>query len=249
MSLDNAVGNERSAAAAVSASEAAVRQAQLNLGYSKVTSLLGGIAGLAQVHVGDLVGPSLAGALTVVSTVNPIKVYYMVSEPFYLSFMQQFSPDGSPSRPRRTLEHELVLADGSIYPVQGELFALDRQVDARTGTIRAVALFPNPANFLRPGQFVRVRVLTGTRKGALLVPQRAVTEIQVSYAVAVVDSANTVGIRMVKVGERVGTLWIVEEGLRAGERVVVEGTQMARPGMKVRPKPFSLPSPSSRPMP
>ena len=244
--LQNAEAAEQSAGAAVRASQAALRQAELNLAFSKVTSPLQGIAGLAQVNVGDLVGPGQAGSLTVVSTIDPTKVYYSISEQFYLSYMEQFSPNPANDLHKKPLEHELILADGSLYPVKGELFALDRQVDMQTGTIRVVALFANPANFLRPGQFVRVRVLTGIRKGALLVPQRAVTEIQVSYEVAVVDSANTVQIRMVKVGEQVGTLWIIEEGLRPGERVIAEGTQKVKPGMKVRPIPFSPASPASK---
>ena len=231
------------AKAAVSAAEAAVETAELNLGFTKVTSLIDGIAGIAQAQVGNLVSPT-SGPLTTVSTVDPIKVYFTPTEREYLNFTRtnptQSQRDAASSR----LELELVLVDGTTYPQKGRFFVADRQIDQRTGAIRIAGTFPNPGNILRPGQYGRVRAVTSLREGALLVPQRAVAELQGGYRVAVVGDANKVSIRAVKVGNRIGSMWIIEEGLNPGERVVAEGAQKVRPDVVVNPKPFVAPSPT-----
>jgi len=231
------------AKAAVAAAEAAVETAELNLGFTKVTSLIDGIAGIAQAQVGNLVSPT-SGPLTTVSTVDPIKVYFTPTEREYLNFTRtnptQSQRDAASSR----LELELVLVDGTTYPQKGRFFVADRQIDQRTGAIRIAGTFPNPGNILRPGQYGRVRAVTSLREGALLVPQRAVAELQGGYRVAVVGDANKVSIRAVKVGNRIGSMWIIEEGLNPGERVVAEGTQKVRPDVVVNPKPFVAPSPT-----
>jgi len=245
--LDDAIGNEQTTLAAVIAARAAVENAQISLGFTRVTSLIDGVAGLANAQVGDLVGPAVQGGeLTIVSTINPIKVYYTVNEQAYIDFMRRFSSEAAGLEAARKLDIELFLADGSSYPYKGTFYAIDRQVNVRTGTLRVESLFPNPRNLLRPGQFARVRVHIGTQKGALLVPQRAVTELQGSYEVAVVGPDNRVDIRPVKAGERVGSLWVIEEGLKPGERVVAEGEQKVMQGVTVVPKPFA-PPPSSAP--
>ena len=239
--LDDATGAERSTLAAVISARAAGEKARLDLAFTKIISPINGIAGIAKAQVGDLVGPAAQGGeLTTVSTINPIKVYYTVNEQAYIDFMKRFSSEDAGLEQARKLSIDLILSDGLIYPYKGTFYAIDRQVDVRTGTLRVEALFPNPRNLLRPGQFVRVRVLIGTKKGALLVPQRAVTELQGSFQVAVVGIENRVEIRPVKVGERVGTFWLIDEGLKAGERVVVEGVQKVKQGMPVTPKPFAL---------
>ena len=247
--LDNAVQANRAAQAQVraakgqiDAAKAQVDAAQLNLSFTKVVSLIDGIAGIAQAQIGDLVGP--ATLLTTVSTVDPIKVYFPVSERGYLDYVKE-NPDAAKRAAQEAqLGLELLLADGTLYPHKGRFSLADREVDVKTGTLRLQGLFPNPGNILRPGQFARVRAITTTRKGALLVPQRAVTELQGSYQVAAVGNDNKVSIRPVKVGERVGTDWIIEEGLKPGEKVVAEGIQRVKAGMTVDPKPFT-----AKPMP
>ena len=241
--LDNAVQANLAAQAAVRAAQASIDAAkaqmdtaQVNLGFTKVVSLIDGIAGIAQAQIGDLVGPT--SLLTTVSTVDPIKVYFPVSERGYLDYMKE-NPDAvKRAAQEKELGLQLILADGSLYPHKGTFSFADREVDVKTGTLRLQGLFPNPGNILRPGQFARVRAITTTKKGALLVPQRAVTELQGNYQVAVVGNDNKVSIRPVKVGERVGTEWIIEEGLKPGEKVVAEGTQRVKAGMTVDPKPF-----------
>ena len=238
--LDDAVASERSARAQVLGATAAVEKARLDLGFTKITSLIDGMAGLARAQVGDLVGPAVQGGeLTTVSTINPIKVYYTINEQAYINFMRRFSSEAAGLAEARKLRIELVLGDGSRYPYTGRFYAIDRQVDVRTGTFRVAALFPNPRNLLRPGQFVRVRVLIGTQRGALLVPQRAVMELQGSYQVAVVGSDNKVEMRPVKPGERVDSLWAIDEGLKPNERVVAEGLQKVKQGIVVQPRPFA----------
>jgi membrane fusion protein (multidrug efflux system) len=218
---------------------AAVETARLNLGFTRITSLIDGMAGLARAQVGDLVGPTVQGGeLTTVSTINPIKVYYTINEQAYINFMRRFASEAAGLEAAKQLRIELVLGDGSKYPHPGRFYAIDRQVDVRTGTLRVAALFPNPTNLLRPGQFVRVQVLIGTRKGALLVPQRAVMELQGGYQLAVVGRDDKVEMRPVKPGERVGSLWVIDEGLKPGERVVAEGLQKVKQGIVVTPRPF-----------
>lgn len=245
--LDDAIGAEQSSLAAVIAAKAAVENSRLNLGFTRVTSLIDGMAGLARAQVGDLVGPTAQGGeLTTVSTINPIKVRYTINEQAYIDFMRRFSSEAAGLEEARKLDIELFLADGSRYPFKGSFYAIDRQVDVRTGTLRVEALFPNPRHLLRPGQFVRVHVHIGTKRGALLVPQRAVSELQGSFQVAVLGSDNRVDIRTVRTGERVGSLWVIDEGLKAGERIVAEGVQKVRQGEPVLAKPFSLASTAAR---
>ena len=223
--------------AAVTVAKAAVQQAQLNLGFTRILSPIEGIPGIAKAQIGDLVGP-LTGELTTVSTLDPIKVYYSVTEQAYINFTRLFSDETVRTERSRQLELQLIFADGTTYPREGRVYAVDRQINPSTGALRVEALFPNPGNALRPGQFARVRVKFDTRKGALLVPQRAVSELQGSYQIVVVGSDNKAHIRPVKVGERSGALWIIEEGLKPGERVVVEGIQKVKEGAAVTPKPF-----------
>ncbi|MGZ8246986.1 efflux RND transporter periplasmic adaptor subunit [Methylomagnum sp.] len=233
---DTAVGREASTAAEVLAARAAVETAQLELGFTRITSPIDGIAGLSKAQIGNLVGPGSANAvLTTVSQVDPIKAYIPLSEQQYL----QFARDRQNGESHRESPLELILADGTTYPQPGKFFFADRQVDVKTGTIQVAVLFPNPGGLLRPGQFARIRAVTKTRPGALLVPQRAVAEMQGRRLVAVVKPDNTVEVRPVKSAETIGSLWVIEEGLKPGERVIVEGIQKARPGTKVDPKPFA----------
>jgi RND family efflux transporter MFP subunit len=229
------------AKATIEAAKAAMDTAKLNLGFTNIISPIDGVAGLAQAQVGNLVSAGTS-SMTKISTVDPIKSYFTVTEQEYLRYVRA-TPDRKERDARnQQLELELVLADGSIYPHKGKFFVADREVNAQTGSIRLAGLFPNPGNILRPGQYGRVRAATEIKKSALLVPQRAVTELQGKYQVAVVGSDNKVSIRPIKIGERSGSMWIIEEGLNPGERVVAEGTQKIRPDMVVNPKPYLEPS-------
>jgi len=223
--------------AAVEAARATVKTAELNLSFTKITSPIDGVAGIAQAQVGNLIQPN-GGALTTVSTLDPIKVYFTLSEQEYLAYTRRDSIQRTWGAGAKGLELELVLADGSTYSQKGKFFVADRQVDQKTGSIRLAGIFPNPGNTLRPGQYGRVRAITSMKESALLVPQRAVTELQGSYRVAVVDNDNKVNIRPVKVGPRVGAMWVIEDGLKPDERVVAEGTQKVRPDAAVNPIPF-----------
>ena len=225
------------ARAQVEAARAAVAKAELDLGFTRITSPIDGIAGIAQAQVGNLVNPT-SGALTMVSTVDPIKVYFTLSEQEYLNHTRRNPTQGARDAASKKLELELVLADGTTYPQKGRFFVADRQVDQKTGAIRLAGVFPNPGNTLRPGQYGRVRAVTSTKVGALLVPQRSVSELQGGYRVAVVGSDNKVSVRPVKVGDRIGRMWIIEEGLKPGERVIAEGTQKVGPDAIVNPIPF-----------
>jgi RND family efflux transporter MFP subunit len=230
--------------AAVQAAKAAVQTAELNLGFTHLISPIDGIAGQAQQQVGALVSPS-SGVVTTVSTVDPIKVYFTVSEQEYLDFNRRFPSAVSREAEEVRLKFELILADGTIFAQPGRFSFADRQVSQGTGAIRLAVLFANPGNILRPGQYAKVRTATRVQSGALLVPQRAVSELQGNYQVAVVDPENKVSIRTVKVGDRIGTTWIINEGLKPGERVVAEGVQKVRADSQVNPKPFA-PSPASK---
>ena len=234
--LDNDIQANASAKAVVAAAKAQVDQAQLNVGFTKVRSLVDGIAGLAKGQIGDLVGPTTV--LTTVSQVNPIKAYVSISEQEYMKAAARINAasQGRMAEAPHKKNLELLLSDGSVYPGKGWLVLADRQVDVKTGTIRVAGAFDNPDGFLRPGQFGRVRVVTGIQKGALLVPQRAVVETQGSYSVVVVGGDNKASIRPVKAGERVGQLWIINEGVKPGEQVIVEGIQKAREGSPVQPR-------------
>jgi membrane fusion protein (multidrug efflux system) len=231
--LDNAVGSEQATHAAVLSAQAAVEKAKLDLGFTRIISPIDGIAGIAKAQIGDLVGPGRIDELTTVSTVDPIKVYVPISEQEYIKAMQKGATE------TQKLPLELVLSDGSNYPQKGEIAFADRQVDVKTGTIMVATIFPNPGNLLRPGQFARIRAVITIRNGALLVPQRAVTEIQGKYMVAVVGPDNKADIRQVKVGERVDSQWVINEGLKPGDRVVAEGIQKVKKDMPVSPKPVS----------
>jgi membrane fusion protein (multidrug efflux system) len=235
--VETASGAIAAARATVQSSQAAVQTAQLNLGFTNIVSPIDGVAGIAQAQVGNLVNPSSA-PLTTVSTVDPIKVYFTVAEQEYLNYIRRSPTEMQLAAAQNTLELELVLADGTIYPQKGKFFAADRNVDQQTGAIRLAGLFPNSGNILRPGQYGRVRAATAWRRGALLVPQRAVTEMQDICQVAVVGNDNKIDIRAVKVGERVESMWIITDGLRRGESVVIEGTQKVRPGAEVTPRAF-----------
>jgi membrane fusion protein (multidrug efflux system) len=218
---------------------ATVRTAQLNLGFTRIVSPIDGVAGLAQAQVGDLVQPNnpTSPPLTTVSTIDPIKVFFTLSEQEYLAFTKRNLIEARTGGSVTQLELELILADGSTYPQKGSFYFADRQVDQKTGAIRIAGLFLNPGNVLRPGQYGRVRAVVSTKKNALLVPQRAVTQLQGGYQVDVVSHDNTIEVRTIKVGDHSGSMVIVEEGLKPGETVVVEGTQRVKPGSLVNPKP------------
>ena len=237
--LDNEVQAKLGAQAAVESGRAAVEQAGLNLEWTKVTSLVDGIAGIAEVQIGNLVGPN--SVLTSVSQVEPIKAYFPISEREYV-LVQKESSVVSTKHTIRLFGNslELMLTDGSTYPQKGKILLADRQVDPNTGTIRIVAAFPNPGNILRPGQYGRVRVETNMKNGALLLPQSAVAESQGSYQVAVVGSDHKVRMRTVKPGETVGTMWVIDEGLQPGEQVVIEGLQKLKEGTVVTLKPAKV---------
>ena len=215
------------AGAGVTAAEAALETAKVNLGFTRLTSPIDGIAGVAAIQVGNLVGPS-ASAVTTVSTLDPIKANFTVSEQEYLSLVRADAL-------HKLLLH-LVLADGSVHAQPGRFSFADRQVDPATGAIQLTGLFPNPGNTLRPGQYAKVRATVGVRAGALLVPQQAVIDTQGTYSVAVVDPSNTVRFALVKVGDTVGSDWVIDEGLKPGERVVTQGLFHIRPGAAVSPK-------------
>jgi membrane fusion protein, multidrug efflux system len=230
--LDDSIGMEQAGRAAVLSAQASVDKARLDVGFTKIISPIDGIAGLAKTQLGNLVGPGATEELTTVSTVNPIKVYFQVSEQEYIRAMHRSASE------REKKEGQLILSDGSVYPEKGRYAFADRQVDITTGTIKVAAVFPNPGNLLRPGQYGRIRVAQSIRRDALLVPQRSVSEVQGKYMVAVVGPDNKVDIRPVKAAERVDNLWVILDGLKPGERVVVEGIQKVRPGMPVTPKAF-----------
>lgn len=242
--LDNAVQNNLAAEATVETakaqiqtSAAAVETAKINLGFTQLIAPIDGIAGQAQLQVGALVTPS-SGVVTSVSTVNPIKVVFTVSEPQYLDWRRRFPTESSRLAADKNLRLQLILADGRTYDHEGTFYFADRQVNVGTGAIQIAGLFPNPENILRPGGYGRVRAVIRTQPNALLVPQRAVTELQGGYQLAVVDGEDKVSIRPITLGEGVGSNWIVTAGLSAGERVVAEGIQKVRPGIHVNPKPF-----------
>src|SRR5713101_70532 len=242
---DNAVQTNLAAKAtvlsskgAIEAAEAAVKTAQINLDFTRLIAPIDGIAGQAQLQVGALVNTS-SSAITTVSTVDPIKVFFTVSEQEYLAFNRLYPTEATRQTQEKRLPLELILADGTSYAKKGKVSFADRAVNQNTGAIRIAGLFDNPGNILRPGQYARIRAATTIRQGALLVPQRAVSELQGNYQVAVVDSNNKVSIATVAVGERTGPMWIIEDGLKAGDRVVASGRQKVRPGAQVNPKPFA----------
>jgi membrane fusion protein, multidrug efflux system len=235
--VDTSKAQITAALAAVEEDKAAVETARINLGFTRLTSPIDGIPGIAQLQVGALVSPA-SGAITTVSTVDPIKVYFTVSEQEYIEYTRHFPTAEQRQDNRRRLELDLILADGSTYPHKGRVYFADREVNVRTGAIRVAGLFPNPGNILRPGQYGRVRTAIQVQKGALLVPQQAVFDLQGTHEIAVVDSAAKVTIRAATLGDTVGHQWIVRDGVKPGERVIVTGLQKVRTGMIVDPKPF-----------
>jgi membrane fusion protein, multidrug efflux system len=237
--LDDSIQAHAATKGMVAAAKAAVEQAKLNLSWTKITAPIDGVVGVSKAQIGDLIDASTE--LTSMSTLDPIRVYFPVSEQEYFEAaekVQQGYKDRKEGKEYSGALLDLVLGGEKIYPHKGQFYLVDRQVDTKTGTIRVAALFPNPNNLLRPGQFARVRAVTKTKEGAILVPQRAVTEMQGSHQVAVVTPENKVDIRPVKVGQRSGNLWMIDQGLKPGERVVVEGLQKVKAGMTVDPKPF-----------
>lgn len=236
--LDNDTQAKLAATAAVAAGKAAVEQAELNLGYSQVRSLIDGVAGIAQVQVGNLVSPMTV--LTSVSQMDPIKAYFPISSAEYLRIADRVNRGAGNLLSRSSrIPLELTVANGQTTTHRGEILFADRQVDPQTGTIQIVGSFPNPGNILRPGQTAEVRAMTEIVRGALLIPQRAVRELQGAYQVAVVQPDNKIEVRTVEVGEKSGSLWVITKGLAAGERVVAEGAQMVRTGMLVTPQPYN----------
>ncbi len=243
--LDNSVQNNLAALATVKTAqaqiatyEAAVETARINLEFTRLVAPIDGVAGQAQLQVGALVTPGSA-PVTSVSTLDPIKVYFTVSEPQYLAWRRRFPTETSRQAADKALRLQLILADGLTYPHEGKFYFADRQVNESTGAIRIAGLFPNPGNVLRPGGYARVRAVISIQHDALLVPQRAVSELQGGYQVAVVDGNDKVSIRTVTVGDRVGAQWIITDRLKPGERVIAEGVQKVRPGTQVNPKPFA----------
>lgn len=243
--LDTAVAARAVASASVIAAQGNLDTALTNLSYARITSPISGLAGIAKVRVGTLVGQPDATLLTTVSQIDPIRVAYTISEQAYLANAKKYRGQEDANAPA-TLE--LFLADRSLYPQRGRLSFLDRQIDPTTGTLTAMATFPNPDSLLRPGLYAKVRELREVRKGVLLVPQRAVTELQGTYQVMVIDANNKAETRPVETGERVDSRWIINSGLKPGERVVIEGLQKVRSGMIVAPSAASAAaSPSSAP--
>jgi len=229
--VETAKAQIEAANAAVEAARAAMEAARVNVGFTRLTSPIDGIAGQAQVQVGNLVSPA-GGVITTVSTLEPIKANFTVGEQEYLKFTRRAASD------MRRLELDLILADGTVYPHKGKFLFADRQVNQTTGAIVLTGQFPNPGNILRPGQYAKVRAIVETKENALLVPQRAVTELQGSYQVAVVSDDHKVSIENVKVGDRIGSMWLIEEGLKPGQQVIAEGVMKVRPGAVVNPKPL-----------
>jgi RND family efflux transporter MFP subunit len=242
---DDAVQANLEAQAAVVSTKAQVEQAQLNLEFTKITSPIDGIPSFAKAQIGDLVGPN-SGELTIVSTIDPIKAYFSITEQDYINFTKKFATDSARNEQIKHVEAELVLPDGSVYPLKGKVLAIDRSIGLTTGALRVEALFSNPNGVLRPGQFARVRVKADSTPNTVLAPCRAISELQGSYQVAVVDANNIVHIQPVHIGERSGSQCIIENGLKPGQRVVVEGLQKVRDGATVTTKNY-LEDSSSQP--
>ncbi|HTO99179.1 MAG TPA: efflux RND transporter periplasmic adaptor subunit [Myxococcales bacterium] len=237
--LDNAIAAQKASRAQVEAAKANVENASLNLGYTRLVAPIAGLAGQAQRKVGDLVGKGEPTLLTTVSSIDPIRVSVNIPEALYLRYADRLQavaqqdagaaiPKADPDGP------QLALSDGSVYEHRGRLILVDRSVDPQTGTLRADLAFPNPKRVLRPGLYAKVRYKEEVRPGALLVPQRAVSELQGQYSVVVVSAEGKAESRKVKPGPRVGSLWILEEGVKPGEKVIVEGVQKVRDGMMVK---------------
>jgi membrane fusion protein (multidrug efflux system) len=243
---DTAVAAAGSTRANVQADEAAVKQAELNLGYTKIISPVEGVAAIATAQVGDLVGPS-TGTLTSVSQLDPIKAIVTAGEGPFTDFVSRHPDPDERQRYINSLEFQLILGDGKVYPQKGKFYALDRNLDPKTGSIRYEVTFPNTGNNLRPGQFGKVRFVADMKQGAMVVPQEAVNEVQGNYQVAVVDPNNKVTLRPVKMGERIDSQWEVIDGLKPGDKVIVQGWQKVREGSPVTPKEWTPPAQSPAP--
>jgi membrane fusion protein (multidrug efflux system) len=237
---DTATAAAGSNRANVEADEAAVKQAEINLGYTKITAPIDGVVGFANNQVGDLVGPS-TGPLTTMSQIDPIKAVVTAGEGPFTDFVSRHPDATERNQYIKSLDFDLILSSGDVYPKKGKFYALDRNLDTKTGSIRYYVTFPNPGNILRPGQFGKVRFVADMKKGAMVIPQEAVNELQGSYQVAVVGDDNKVSIRPVQMGERIGAMWEVTEGLKPGDRVVVQGLQKAREGATVAAKDWTPP--------
>ncbi len=246
--LDDAIQSNLMAKAAIEADKAAADNARVNLGFTKILSPVDGIAGTALAQIGDLAGPG-GSVLTTVSTLDPIRVYFNINEEFYLTHFRQYATSRERAAHEAEMEFELILSDGSVYPRRGKWVFTGRQVDVNTGTLQVAAAFENPDSELRPGQYALVRAKTDVRKAALLVPQRAVTELQGACQVATVDAQNKAHIKTVQLGEQLGTEWLIEKGLAPDDRVIVEGTQKIKEGTVVDPEPFTVAQPENPPKP
>jgi RND family efflux transporter MFP subunit len=238
---DTAIAAAQAGRANIEADEAAVKTAELNLGYTKIIAPIDGVAGFANNQVGDLVGPT-TGPLTTVSQIDPIKAIVTAGEGPFTDFVSRHPDAKERNAYIKSLDFDLILGNGQVYPQKGKFYALDRNLDVKTGSIRYYVTFPNPGNILRPGQFGNVRFVADMKKGAMVIPQEAVNELQGSYQVAVVDENNKVSIRPVKMGERIGAMWEVTEGLKPGDKVVVQGLQKAREGSTVTAKDWTPPA-------
>src|SRR5213083_147314 len=238
---DTAIAAAGSSRANVEADQAAVEQAQLNLGYTKVTAPIDGLAGFANNQVGDLVGPT-TGPLTTVSQIDPIKAVVTAGEGPFTDFVSRHPDATERNAYIKSLDFDLILGNGELYPHKGKFYALDRSLDTKTGSIRYEVKFPNPGNILRPGQFGKVRFVADLKKGAMVIPQEAVNELQGNFQVALVDQDNKVSIRPVKMGERIGAMWEVTDGVKPGDKVVVQGIQKAREGAQVTVKDWTPPA-------
>ena len=238
---DTAIAAADSSTANVEADQAAVNQAEINLGYTKIVAPIDGVVGFANNQVGDLVGPT-TGPLTTMSQIDPIKAVVTAGEGPFTDFVSRHPDAKERNEYVKSLQFELILGNGELYPRKGSFYALDRSLDVKTGSIRYYVTFPNPGNVLRPGQFGNVRFVADMKKGAMVIPQEAVNELQGSYQVAVVGDDNKVSIRPVKMGERIGAMWEVTEGLKPGDRVIVQGLQKAREGSTVAVKDWTPPA-------
>src|SRR5712664_2271894 len=238
---DTATAAAQAGRANIEADEAAVKQAELNLGYTKITAPIDGVAGFTNNQVGDLVGPT-TGPLTTVSQIDPIKAVVTAGEGPFTDFVSRHPDATERNAYIKSLDFDLILGNGEQYPHKGKFYALDRSLDPKTGSIRYYVTFPNPGNILRPGQFGKVRFVADMKKGALVIPQEAVNELQGNFQVAVVDPNNKVSIRPVKMGERISAMWEVTEGLKPGDKVVVQGLQKAREGSTVTAKDWTPPA-------
>src|SRR5256714_149198 len=239
---DTAIAAAGSSKANVEADEAAVKQADLNLGYTKIIAPIDGLAGFANNQVGDLVGPASTTPLTTVSQIDPIKANVTVGESAFTDFFSRYPDTTQREALLNSIDFDLILGDGKVYPRKGKFYALDRNLDPKTGSIHYYVTFPNPDAMLRPGQYGKVRFVPDSVQNALVVPQEAVTELQGNFQVAVVDQNNKVNIRPVKTGERIGAMWQITEGLKPGDKVVVQGVQKAREGSTVAVKDWTPPT-------